>query len=73
MKSQLGIGSTFTVLLPYMATAFEIERGSEINRRVDEAARVQNIENLAPASQSEVQPTSELESDDVLESESQDE
>jgi signal transduction histidine kinase len=73
VKSQLGIGSTFTVWLPYMATAFEIERGSEINRRVDEAARIQNLENLSPQSQAELEPASELETDDVLESESQDE
>ncbi len=59
VKSQLGIGSTFTVLLPYMATAFEIERGSEINRRVDEVARIQNIENLSPQSQSELEPESQ--------------
>lgn len=66
VKSQLGIGSTFTVLLPFMATAFEIERGSEINRRVDEVARIQNIENLTPQAQSELEPDdeSELESQD---------
>jgi hypothetical protein len=56
-----------------MATAFEIERGSEINRRVDEAARIQNLENLSPQSQADLEPASELETDDVLESESQDE
>ena len=49
-----------------MAPAFEIERGSEINRRADEAARIQNIENLTPQAQSELDPDdeSELESQD---------
>jgi two-component system sensor histidine kinase BarA len=71
VKSQLGIGSTFTVLLPYIATAFEIERGSEINRRVDEAARIQNIENLSPPAQAELEPASEEESEEAVESESE--
>jgi two-component system sensor histidine kinase BarA len=73
VRSQLGIGSTFTALLPYVTTAVEIERGSEINRRVDEVARIQNIENLSPQSQSEPEPESDSGSDDALGSESQDE
>ncbi|MBC8437599.1 MAG: sensor histidine kinase, partial [Planctomycetes bacterium] len=72
VKSQLGIGSTFTVLLPYTAIAFEIERGSEINRRVDEAARIQNIENLSPQAQAELEPVVEKEFEESVESKPED-
>ena len=48
VESQLGIGSTFTVLLPRETTPVEPEAKSDINHRVDQLNRGQTDLSLTP-------------------------
>ena len=52
VESQLGIGSTFLVRLPFVTSALELDSGSEINRKVDDVTRRQNLDNLTQQQES---------------------